>query len=90
MVHKEAEIFFGQGGQLRSGFGKQTLGQTASAPNFGFGSSVRDAALHLYASAEHDKAKVKSSGGNQSQGAIYKVAVCTTTSWCYARAGFAT
>lgn len=68
-------IFFGQGGQLRSGFGKQILGKAPTTPAYGFGSSTRDAGLKLYASAEHDKAKVKSSGGNQSQGAIYKVPV---------------
>lgn len=73
---KDTEIFFGQGGQLRSGFGKQILGQAATSPDCGFGSSTRDASLRLYASADHDKAKVKSSGGNQSQGAIYKVSVC--------------
>ena len=71
----DSQIFFGQGGQLRSGFGKQTLGKALTAPSCGFGSSTRDAGLKLYASAEHDKAKVKSSGGNQSQGAIYKVPV---------------
>lgn len=75
MVHHEEEIFFGHGGQLRSGFGKQTLDKTPSAPDYGFGSSTRDATLKLYASSDHDKAKVKSSGGNQSQGAIYKVIV---------------
>lgn len=77
MVAASEEIFFGQGGLLRSGFGKQTLGRDPSAPSFGFGSSNRDAGLKLYASADHDKAKVRSSGGNQSQGAVYKVEVCT-------------
>jgi hypothetical protein len=76
-AHVTEEIFFGQGGLLRSGFGKQTLGRDPSAPSFGFGSSNRDAGLKLYASADHDKAKVRSSGGNQSQGAVYKVEVCT-------------
>jgi hypothetical protein len=85
MVHKEEEIFYGHGGQLRSGFGKQTLGRAHTAPDFGFGSSTRDATLKLYASADHDRAKVKSSGGNQSQGAIYKVIVrarAFTCTWC--------
>jgi hypothetical protein len=74
-MHGEDQIFFGKGGQLRSGFGKQTLGSTPTAPNIGFGSSTRDATLKLYASADHDKAKVRSSGGNQSPGSIYKVPV---------------
>ena len=83
-THKDAEIFFGHGGQLRSGFGKQILGHAPSAPDIGFGSSTRDASLRLYSSADHDKAKVKSSGGNQSQGAIYKVIVrCSEGLPCY-------
>ena len=74
----QEELLFGQGGQLRSGFGKQALGNHPTAPGCDFGSSVRDATLKLYASCEHDKAKLKSSGGNQSMGAIYKVVVCST------------
>lgn len=76
----EQEMFFGKGGQLRSGFGKQALGNHPTAPGADFGSSVRDATLKLYASSEHDKAKLKSSGGNQSMGAIYKVVVRACTS----------
>eukprot|EP00892_Ulva_mutabilis_P007404 jgi/Ulvmu1/5035/UM021_0052.1 len=66
-------VYFGYGGELRSGFGRQVLGPQPTAPNVGFGSSARAASQHIYASAEHDRAKVKSAGGNQSQGAIYQV-----------------
>jgi hypothetical protein len=80
VVNAKGDVYFGHGGQLRSGFGKQVLGKDPTAPNVGFGSSVRAVSNKLYASAEHDRAKVKSSGGNQSQGAIYQVQVrfCTT------------
>lgn len=84
MAPANEEIFFGHGGQLRSGFGTQTLGRDPSAPIFGFGSSNRDAGLKLYASADHDKAKVRSSGGNQSQGAVYRVEVRTQSTCAYA------
>lgn len=69
-------VYFGYGGELRSGFGKQVLAPQETAPNVGFGSSARASSQHIYASAEHDRAKVKSAGGNQSQGAIYQVPVC--------------
>lgn len=68
-------VYFGYGGELRSGFGKQVLAPQHTAPNVGFGSSGRAASHHIYASAEHDRAKVKSAGGNQSQGAIYQLPV---------------
>jgi hypothetical protein len=76
MPAQQSDIFFGKGGHLRSGFGRQTLKQNRTAPGAEFGSSSREVALKLYASAEHDVAKLKSSGGNQSMGAIYKVSVC--------------
>lgn len=73
-------VYFGHGGELRSGFGKQVLAPQPTAPNVGFGSSARAASQHIYASAEHDRAKVKSAGGNQSQGAIYQMPVSSNSS----------
>ena len=69
-------VFFGHGGHLRSGFGRQVLGRDISSPAAAFGSSTRTAFQKTYASSEADRVKVRTSGGNQSQGAIYVVPVC--------------
>ncbi|KAK9795905.1 hypothetical protein WJX73_006623 [Symbiochloris irregularis] len=58
---------------LRSTFGNQVLGRMATAPACGFGSANRDQAGKCYVSSEVDKAQVAASGGNQSQGAIYRL-----------------
>lgn len=72
-------VFFGYGGQLRSGFGRQVLGRDISSPAAAFGSSTRAAFQKTYASAEADRVKVWASGGNQSQGAIYMSPVRSST-----------
>jgi len=54
---------------LRTGFGPQPLSTKSTQPAYGFGSSVREASLRQYLSADH--AKVMS--GNNSQGPIYRV-----------------
>ncbi|GAB4821262.1 hypothetical protein N2152v2_008308 [Parachlorella kessleri] len=58
---------------LRSGFGHQCTSTKPSSPGFGFGSSSRDAFQAQYSSAEVDKAKVRSQGGNNPLGAAYNV-----------------
>lgn len=68
-------VFFGYGGELRSGFGRQVLGRDISSPAAAFGSSTRTSFQKTYASSEADRVKVRTSGGNQSQGAIYVVPV---------------
>ncbi|KAK9840151.1 hypothetical protein WJX74_004174 [Apatococcus lobatus] len=57
---------------LRSTFGKQCTSSIESAPACGFGSAVRDASRKQYVSGDVDRANCKASGGNNSQGAIYK------------------
>lgn len=68
----------------RSGFGKQCTSNKPSSPGFGFGSSSRDAFRNQYASAEVDKAKVRSQGGDNPLGAAYNVPVgaeCPRQRW---------
>lgn len=54
---------------LRSGFGRQTLSDNQTHPQWCFGSSVREHGTKQYISPEH--AKVMQ--GNNSQGAVYKI-----------------
>ena len=59
---------------LRSGFGDQPLSHRASAPAAGFGSSSRDAYSKQYASAEANRAAVRSRGNiDNPLGACYAV-----------------
>lgn len=83
-------VFFGYGGELRSGFGRQVLGRDISSPAAAFGSSTRTAFQRTYASAEADRCKVRASGGNQSQGAIYSTPVCSVTRVYIAQLGLHT
>lgn len=53
----------------------QCLGTKPSSPAAGFGSSSRDAFAKQYASAEVDKAKVRSQGGDSTLGAAYNIPV---------------
>lgn len=61
---------------LRSGFGEQPTSNRASAPAAGFGSSLRDAYQKQYASAEVDRAQVRSQGNiDNPLGACYSIPV---------------
>ncbi|KAK9819067.1 hypothetical protein WJX81_000667 [Elliptochloris bilobata] len=58
---------------LRSTFGPQCLAHLQTGPSCGFGSSLREANAQTYVSPEADRALCRAQGGNNSQGAIYRV-----------------
>ncbi|DBA79673.1 hypothetical protein WJX77_002457 [Trebouxia sp. C0004] len=62
-----------QAKSLRSTFGNQCMSQLPTSPSCGFGSAVREATDRTYVSPDVDRANCRSRGGNNSQGAIYKV-----------------
>ncbi|KAK9829789.1 hypothetical protein WJX72_007931 [[Myrmecia] bisecta] len=62
-----------QATSLRSTFGKQCKSNLKTAPACGFGSAVRSNCSKQYVSPDVDRANCKAMGGNNSQGAIYKV-----------------